>query len=127
MATAGKANDARAHAQAELARAVYSVKVIDSNGCEGISASLNVTVVGINEIEKDNLISIYPNPTHNKLYLETKEQGTLFVENVLGTNVYTKTIIENKTGIDFSNLSEGIYMLRFQTYNSVKTLKVLKL
>lgn len=106
---------------------IYSVKVIDSNGCEGISASLNVTVVGINEIEKDNLISIYPNPTHNKLYLETKEQGTLFVENVLGTNVYTKTIIENKTGIDFSNLSEGIYMLRFQTYNSVKTLKVLKL
>lgn len=58
----------------------------------------------------DNLI-IYPNPTHNKLYLETSETGTVIIIDLNGKMVLNYNIEQLKTVIDVSGLVSGTYLV----------------
>jgi len=69
-------------------------------------------------------ILIYPNPVFNLLNLKYKDSITkpeLKIFNYLGTEVYSEVIINQKTEIDFSKFSSGIYILSIGTYRSIVT------
>ncbi len=70
----------------------------------------------INNYDLNNTIRIYPNPTTEKLTIETSLNTKQSVEitNLLGETLYISTINKKKT-IDFSSYPKGIYILKLNT------------
>lgn len=70
-------------------------------------------------------ISMYPNPTKDKLYFKMPSQDSFSVSvyTILGKKVIEKTI-ENTSSLDVSNLADGVYIIKFNTYN--ETFKFIK-
>ena len=84
-----------------------------NNDCENVSVA---------EVSVSN-VRLYPNPTNGILNIESNGDMTISVMNVLGQKVIETTAIGNTT-IDLSGFGEGIYMVRIETENGIKTEKV---
>ncbi len=78
--------------------------------------------IGVSEASTNNA-RLYPNPTNGILNIEGNGVMTISVMNVLGQKVLETTANENTT-IDLSSFGEGIYMIRVETANGVKTEKI---
>lgn len=71
--------------------------------------------------------SALPNPVKDVLTLSYNKAITnVAVFNLLGQQVITKSVNENQSQIDMSNLSAGTYMVKVTSENEVKTIKVIK-
>lgn len=92
--------------------------------------SIMPSTVGINQIYNSSNISIYPNPTKDKLniQLENFNQNNLSISitNYLGQVVKNYSISQNLTVLELSDLSNGIYFLNLQNNNFQKTIKFIK-
>jgi len=76
----------------------------------------------INNIE----IKIFPNPANETLTIESKlREATLVIIDVLGKEIRREKI-SNKMKLDISNLSKGVYFLRFQTESGIFTSRLIK-
>ena len=84
------------------------------------SADATLTVEDIYPL--DSRISVYPNPTANRIYI----QG----ENVLQAELFDlrgrKVRSSNQSQIDMSNLSSGNYILQVKTRNKTQSFKIIK-
>lgn len=70
---------------------------------------------------------VYPNPTTNWLNIEfTSDINAVSVFNLLGQQVIYKKINTTNTQIDMSELNAGTYLVKIDTENGSKTLKVVK-
>ena len=83
------------------------------NDCE------HVSVAEVSE----NSTHIYPNPTNGILNIECEGAMTISVLNVLGQKVMGTTATDNAV-LDLSGFESGIYMVRIETVNGMKTEKV---
>jgi hypothetical protein len=74
--------------------------------------------VGINSAVENVKIRIYPNPVIDKLFIDSKKNENKLLFNSLGELVLETT----SNTIDFSELSEGIYILRINdiSYKLIK-------
>jgi hypothetical protein len=71
--------------------------------------------------------SMYPNPAANSLNISAKEaiqNATIY--NVLGKQVMSLKINKNSESIDVSNLSTGMYLIKYTIGNAVGTAKFIK-
>lgn len=69
----------------------------------------------------------YPNPVKDKLNLSYSQNiDKVQVSNILGQEVFTKSINATNTEIDLSNLAAGTYLVKVSSNNQVKTIKVVK-
>jgi len=95
----------------------------------------NVVAVGTKEIEDYEIpLNIFPNPFHDYLMLELQTEAKdefidLTFYNINGQAMKTKRF--NQTGnlllpINTLDLSSGMYILKIQTKNRVRTVKVVK-
>lgn len=101
----------------------YAVE-ITLNGCTDTSACVNLTSVGINNINTSNM-SITPNPVKDYLFINGNEQvikATIYTIN--GSLVQTLNTLDNK--INVSNLSQGMYILVVQTDKGITQNKFIK-
>ncbi|MBI2280020.1 MAG: T9SS type A sorting domain-containing protein [Bacteroidetes bacterium] len=101
----------------------YAVE-ITLNGCTDTSACVNLTTVGINNINKTNM-SISPNPVRDYLFINGNEQvikATIYTIN--GSLVQTLHVENNK--INVANLSQGMYILVVHTDNGITQNKFIK-
>ena len=75
--------------------------------------------VGINEINKTNTITIYPNPTSGIVTISSSEAiASINVFDVTGKLVYNQqNIKQTNTTLDLSTLSNGIYFIHALTEN----------
>ena len=74
-----------------------------------------------------NGLKVFPNPVNNKLNFSLeKEITTVSVYNLLGQEILSKSLSNNETSIDVSNLSAGTYLVRVTSDNEIKTLKIIK-
>ncbi|MEO8211352.1 MAG: T9SS type A sorting domain-containing protein [bacterium] len=90
---------------------------------------LNVnSLIGIDENEFNNSISIYPNPVSNTLYLLSPELNInkINIFNSTGSCIYSDEIKNVNSEINVSNLSKGIYFLELITENGNIYKKVVK-
>jgi len=77
----------------------------------------NVTAgTGLNSLKDiSNMISIYPNPTSDKVELNIDENiysgSIVSVYNMLGSIVKSEKVITNKQIIELGNLTNGVYLL----------------
>ncbi|MGL2965177.1 T9SS type A sorting domain-containing protein [Flavobacterium sp. XGLA_31] len=74
-----------------------------------------------------NELKIYPNPVKDILNFSfDKEITAVSIYNLLGQEVYTKSVNSNETSIDIAALSAGTYVMKVTAGNEVKTVKVVK-
>ena len=83
-------------------------------------------ILGISN-QEDNIFSIHPNPTTDKLYVTTitsKENLTLKIFNIEGKLLSNQNIaLQDQKAIDVSQLLSGIYFLNIEDENGNTTIK----
>ena len=115
----------------------YGVVVTDANGCQN-SDIVNVSFVQCNAPmathSSGNEFSVYPNPAHNWLSISINnvrnESIKVELSDILGNKVYSateKSTIGYKSDISMSGYPAGVYLLKVQYLNEVKTIKVVKI
>lgn len=75
-----------------------------------------ITGIDDNKNLKDNIFSIYPNPTRGITNLENMHVGSdqsVFIYNQMGQMVMEERIVTGKNQMDLSKLTNGIYFIRF--------------
>ncbi len=74
-------------------------------------------VEGIEEIQKDNLISIFPNPTNSLLFIDRKKQPekeALYLYNYSGQLLFEdNNFISKSVDIGKLHLTDGLYFLKY--------------
>jgi hypothetical protein len=101
------------------------VVVTGPNGCSDTSASLNVTGLGINDITTNYGIKLYPNPNPGNFTLEFTDDVTREIEitDALGRTIMPSTKIERQKTFNLNELATGVYILRINQNNEVRSLK----
>ncbi len=108
----------------------YIIEVTDANSCSN-SDTIHVQFddcTGINTIENNNL-SIYPNPAQD--YIVIAGNAKQFIENIqifdiTGKSVKTVIASGAKQSVDISTLQNGVYFVKVNTSEDVKTIRMVK-
>jgi len=104
---------------------LYTVEVSNENGCKSQS-DIDANLVGIESIDSEGVISIYPNPSDGKLVIEWQQipgVANLGIEvlNAIGQSVfYSEEKITSSSfskEINLSSLAGGIYFLNIKADN----------
>jgi hypothetical protein len=101
------------------AKGTYNVTLKLAN-CWGVSTTpahtIGVNNVGVNEVNANQNLSVYPNPTKGLFEISltgnTDANLHLSVMDIQGKIVYERSSISNKEVIDLGNVSKGIYLLK---------------
>ena len=92
----------------------YSV-FVSLNGCADTSACALVITVGINQLNEDNMITIFPNPFSTETTISFgKEQTNTIVKivNIVGREIKTIKVNNSNTVIlEKGEMQSGIYFL----------------
>ena len=78
----------------------------------------SASTVSIKELEKDNIVTIFPNPTDGKftisIHSTEHESYSLTILNSLAQIIYSDRLSKTitNTEIDMSNFSKGIYWIK---------------
>lgn len=111
----------------------YSVKVVDADGCDAISDTIQVDIeectTGINRQIGEDAMTIFPNPTNSKatiLFNQTWSQTHLKLFSSMGQllmeiPVYTKEVV-----LDLNEYNSGIYFLMIKQNGNSTTKKLIK-
>ena len=107
----------------------YNVVAFNSSNCSQSSNTITVTNVGLNEIALSNGVRLYPNPVGEKLVIEKSLPGEwqLVIRDVEGRMITHSTLAANKTEIDLSGISGGIYLAQITNGTTSVTRKISKL
>ncbi|MBK6526315.1 MAG: T9SS type A sorting domain-containing protein [Crocinitomicaceae bacterium] len=102
----------------------YSV-IVQVGTCMDTTDCVTISGVGINENQTNLNLTVYPNPFKNKLVIEN-ENGSEYFEliNAQGQLVYSGKNIESA---DFSNLPEGVYVLRISRDELKQIISMIKM
>ncbi len=82
----------------------------------------------INDYSSDTEWLIYPNPVKDKITIEISKKinnCNLFVYNIKGQEINRYQINDNKSQIDLSNLTPGIYFLKLVTDKTTQVRKII--
>jgi hypothetical protein len=105
------------------------------NGCSSIGKdTLFVNpCVGIEELNENIGLNVYPNPNTGIFTLElnigTDISGNISITSIDGKLVFTDKVSGNgliTKSINIADLSNGIYYLKVETDSAIKTFKILK-
>ena len=108
-------------------------KVSNVCGSDSTTKHISISGVGINEINANNIINIYPNPNNGMFSIKysSKEIGSIVIElfNIEGklmfSKNYEKQTVEFNTTFELQNLSKGIYQFRIIGLHNVLNRQVL--
>ncbi len=108
----------------------YPIVVIDSNDCID-ETMLTLNIVNNKDIALDDLIKIYPVPVYNNLMIELDpsiSENTRFkIYNIVGQEMdFIPLQSGNEFTIDFSEWTQGQYVLTIQSEETTITKKILK-
>ena len=65
-----------------------------------------------------NKILVYPNPTTDKLVIESNTKGIIYIKNLSGKVVYKARKNSKNLTINTSKLTSGIYILQLNEINT---------
>jgi hypothetical protein len=98
----------------------YAVEV-SKDGCVDTSACVPVVIIGINESSiATNLFEIMPNPNNGQFYIQVSElngvEEELLIYDIKGMLYGRERITSTKQLIDFSGLTEGMYIVKYKQH-----------
>lgn len=108
----------------------YYVEIVDENGCSNISATMNVIISNIDDIEMKNSVRVFPNPASDQITVVFNSKhgkpSSMQLIDVLGNVVYRQEKEIRETNIiQTSTLTNGIYHLMITTDGLIEFVKVL--
>ncbi len=83
---------------------------------------------GVEEIEKEKLFSMFPNPSGNEFKAQTSNFRTgdeIKIFDVTGKTVFTSTMHSSIIDIDVSEFENGIYFVKLSSGNNTSTQKLI--
>lgn len=80
----------------------------------------------IDETDAETIIRVFPNPASNMINVEAQGFEKYQLVNMLGQTVKSDKLVNGRTQVNVSNLSNGVYFVRLINGNSVETIKVVK-
>ena len=108
----------------------YDVRVIAhcTNGIPSDpSATITFMTVGIDDYTLDNTVSLYPNPTNGKVYVESSDNmENVEVYDAYGKLLGTETVNSNVANVDLTGYAKGTYFVRVTTEKDIVTKRVVK-
>jgi len=121
-------NDGRCICMDSTATLAVSAELSTAFSNQCYSGVLSTNVI---ELNSEQQITIYPNPTISELVLEAEQisftkQDNIKVFSILGKELYSSSINSQKTIIDLSKYSHGTYILVTTIDGIQKTFKILK-
>ena len=121
-------NDGRCICMDSTATLAVSTELSTAFSNQCYSGVLSTNVI---ELNSEQQITIYPNPTISELVLEAEQisftkQDNIKVFSILGEELYSSSINSQKTIIDLSKYSHGTYILVTTIDGIQKTFKILK-
>lgn len=103
------------------------VSVNDANtGCGELKSFMLYQYLSSESFVTSEVIH-FPNPVDNFLNLNSnKNINSIEISNLLGQQLFSKTINTNDTQIDMSNFSGGTYLVKITSEDSISIIKVIK-
>jgi hypothetical protein len=104
----------------------YSVTVTNDNGCSGTSDTLQLTGLGIDELQTlQASIHVYPNPTADVVNIQSPIPVNVNIVSIEGR---LQLSVEGAKSINLKNLAAGLYLMRIFDKNKrlIKVVKVVK-
>ena len=121
-------NDGRCICKDSTATLTVSTELSTAFSNQCYSGLLSTDLI---ELNADNEIIIYPNPTNNFLTLKVdqtsfSERDRLQLFSVIGEQLYSSNINSQQTTVDLSKIPEGTYILITSIDGIQKSFKILK-
>lgn len=108
----------------------YYLQVVDSNGCWTFAHKTIIVkeCTGLHDLNKELNFKVYPNPTSDKLYIETDNLSlnSITLIDLLGEIIPIKVSNSKIQEIDLSNYSNGMYFIKVKSQNESSTIKIIK-
>jgi hypothetical protein len=106
----------------------YAVKIYAGN-CSIMSDCYFVWSVGIESLETNYGISMYPNPTKDFVEFKFENEVPRLVEifDYTGKRVFTSSQISSKWDVNLGEFSKGIYVVKFYLRETNFSLKIIKI
>ena len=97
----------------------YRLKVISTEGQK---------YSNIVQLSRENLFTIYPNPFKNELLIlqSTEEEATIYIQNVLGQEVYKGIVSHGNNIIPTQGFADGTYIVTIQSETNTFVEKLIK-
>ncbi len=90
---------------------------------------INEASVGVNELEKDDFVKIYPNPVSSKFKvhgLKIYSETVLRVFDLIGNEIKSFELYSENFELDVSDLNSGIYFVQIESNNNKSVTKLIK-
>ena len=120
----------------DTAKMLFSIYISDTSLTsiyDFICDSANASYDQFLNIDNENIvenISIYPNPTYDEFTLDIGENSIsnslLIIFSLTGQKIMTKEFSKDKTTIDITHLTSGIYVLNYYSDTLNKSFKIIK-
>jgi hypothetical protein len=98
----------------------YSV-IVSRSHCVDTSACYNVVISGLNKQKtKEEQLTVYPNPTNGAFTIESNavnNNSSFEIRDITGKVIQKGKLSGNRTTVDLSEYSSGIYLLRVGNQN----------
>lgn len=108
----------------------YTLNGVDANGCANTSTiTQNVDLcTNLDKHVNNNLslISIYPNPTKDILYIISSIKTSVSITDIAGRTILSFTINEGENKLQLNNLKEGVYFINLIEKTQTKATKFIK-
>jgi hypothetical protein len=101
----------------------YRVRVVDANGCEGLSEIMFMNNVGVASTPASRSIKVYPNPTNGIVHIDASVKVKVSLRDVTGKAVIEASDVKE---IDLGDVANGTYLLYITSMDG-QLLKVEKL
>ena len=88
------------------------------------------SIVGTEDKFGNATLSVYPNPTHERLIVSLQglcdSSVTACITTITGTVLILRDLSDGIQDFDLSHLSSGVYLLRLSSRNDSQTWKIIK-
>jgi hypothetical protein len=99
---------------------------MSAGSTDGFFAKSEGSITGINELSDPLNISVYPNPSSDKITILASQKSEIEILNIQGQIIGKITANENHKTIDVSGFSNGMYFVKIITVEGIAVKKFIK-
>lgn len=112
-----------------LCHGIYTVTIMDMNSCTRTSSTTILLSTGI-DYNKNNSVTMFPNPTNNKLVIKLgnflTNNTSINIYNSLGEKMLTDKLTDFTVYLDIKFLDSGIYYILVDNGTSIVRRRIIK-